>query len=153
MWGTQTYKLENDATCQDATVVIYQEATTSLDARWSEKVCRIERGRLRFFTSQQLKKWLMANAAITEQLRCHNQIGNKIASWRYFGRPQARFDNRLCLKHGDRSIHIERACELHGAKMTRQGLLHKGFNISLQSLIGNVQFVHRIFCPYKNNLT
>ena len=28
--------------------------------------------------------------------------------------------------HIDCSIHIERACELHGAKMTQHGLLHKG---------------------------
>ena len=27
--------------------------------------------------------------------------------------------------HRDRSIHIERACQLHDVKMTRHGLLHK----------------------------
>ena len=29
--------------------------------------------------------------------------------------------------HRYRSIHIEWACQLHDAKMTQQGLLHKGF--------------------------
>ena len=28
--------------------------------------------------------------------------------------------------HRDRIIHIESACQLHGVKMTRHGLLHKG---------------------------
>ena len=37
--------------------------------------------------------------------------------------------------HRDRSIHIGKACKLHHAKMTRQGLLHNGFNISLLSLL------------------
>ena len=32
----------------------------------------------------------------------------------------------LNLNHRDRSIHIESACQLHGAKMTQHGLLHKG---------------------------
>ena len=32
--------------------------------------------------------------------------------------------------HRDHSIHIERACQLHGAIMTQHGLLHKGFHIS-----------------------
>ena len=29
-------------------------------------------------------------------------------------------------QHRDRSSHVERACELHGAKMTRHDLLHQG---------------------------
>ena len=37
--------------------------------------------------------------------------------------------------HRDQSKHIERACQLHGAKLTRHGLVHKGFNISLLSLM------------------
>ena len=37
-------------------------------------------------------------------------------------------------------IHMERACQLHGMKMTRHGLLHKGFNISLLSLMG--MYIH-----------
>ena len=32
--------------------------------------------------------------------------------------------------HRDLSIHIERACQLHGAIMTQHGLLHEGFHIS-----------------------
>ena len=34
--------------------------------------------------------------------------------------------SRLRHHHRDRSSHIERACELHGAKMTGPHLLHKG---------------------------
>ena len=32
----------------------------------------------------------------------------------------------LNLNHRDRRIHIESACQLHGAKMTQYGLVHKG---------------------------
>ena len=39
-------------------------------------------------------------------------------------------ENPLGFFHRDRSIHIERACQLHCAIMTQHGLLHKGFHIS-----------------------
>ena len=34
-------------------------------------------------------------------------------------------NHTLGCTHRDLSIHIERACQLHGVKMTRHGLLHK----------------------------
>ena len=41
----------------------------------------------------------------------------------------------VCWHHRDRSIHIGKAWKLNHPKMTRQGLLHNGFNISLLSLL------------------
>ena len=35
-------------------------------------------------------------------------------------------DAFLNLNHRDRRIHIESACQLHGAKMTQYGLVHEG---------------------------
>ena len=56
----------------------------------------------------------------------------------------------LSYNHRDRGKHIERACQLHGAKTTRHGLLHKGFNISLLNLM---DMNRGLFCLFKNNLT
>ena len=47
----------------------------------------------------------------------------------------------------DRSSAVERSCQLHAVRMTRHGLLHKWFNISLLSwLDSNIQF-----CTTENN--
>ena len=40
-----------------------------------------------------------------------------------------------CSDQRDFSYAIENACQLYGAKMTQHGLLHKGFNIRLLSLM------------------
>ena len=43
--------------------------------------------------------------------------------------------------HRDRTIHIERACQLHYMKMTRHGLLHKGFtSADLDERLNNNNF-------------
>ena len=46
----------------------------------------------------------------------------------------------LNVGHKDRSIHIERACWLHGVKKTQHALQHTGFIISLLSRVDqNIQ--------------
>ena len=113
-----------------------------------------------FFTSKVLFLPLRIISLLTEKscllmdfrvLRiCASLRKNEDASWFHVG--YTRFPFKLSnsvARHRDLNIHIETACQLHGEKMTRHGLLHEGFNISLLCFMGmNIGF----FWLLKNSL-